>query len=122
MAYDALLLLAVLFVATFVFLALFGSAVHPPRRYLLQLWLLLVAGCYFIWFWTHGGQTLAMKTWRLRLVAEDGRAVDWRAALLRFLVAVPSIGLGVGMVWALIDREGKFLHDRLAHTRLMRVK
>ena len=121
MAYEALLLLAVLFVATYLFLALFGSAVQPPRRYGLQLWLLVVVGIYFTWFWTHGGQTLAMKTWRLRLVMDGGDAVGWRIALLRFICALPSIGLGFGIVWALIDREGKFWHDRLARTRLQRV-
>lgn len=122
MAYECLLLLALLFVATFIFLALFGSAVHFPERALLQLWLLTVAACYFIWFWTHGGQTLAMKTWHLRLVTEHGNAVTWRTALLRFLVTVPSVGLGIGIVWALLDGEGQFLHDRLAHTRLVCVE
>lgn len=121
MAYEALLLLAVLFVATCLFLALFGSAVQPPRRYGLQLWLLVVVGIYFIGFWTHGGQTLAMKTWRLRLVMNGGNAIDWRTALLRFIYCLPSIGLGFGIVWALIDKEGKFWHDRMAHTRLQHI-
>jgi uncharacterized RDD family membrane protein YckC len=119
MAYEGLLLLALLFVATFVFLAVFGSAIQPPKRYLLQCWLLIVAGCYFVWFWTHGGQTLAMKTWRLRLVTEDGNVVAIRTAILRFFAAVPSVGLGVGVIWAMLDGEGRFLHDRLAHTRLI---
>jgi uncharacterized RDD family membrane protein YckC len=118
-AYDGLLLLALLFVAAFVFLSLFGSAVAPPRRYFFQLYLLLVIAVYFVWFWTHGGQTLAMKTWRIRLQMVGGGRVPWSVALFRFLLAFAGIAcFGVGWWWALFDREGCFLHDRLAGTRL----
>ena len=121
MAYDLLLLLAVLFFATFLFLILFGTALQPPRHHLLQLWLTIVAGWYFIWSWTHGGQTLAMKTWKLRLVVADGSPLAWQVALLRFLLAVPSVLTGVGIAWAFFDREGCFWHDRIAKTRLILV-
>lgn len=119
MGYDTLLLLAVLFVATFVFLMLVGSAVHPPRQYLLQIWLLGVAGVYFAWFWAHGGQTLAMKTWKIRVIDQYGNTPGWQPVVTRYLLSVPSVLTGVGIVWALVDREGQFLHDRLAKTRLV---
>ena len=85
------------------------------------LWahLFLVLCVYFTWFWTHGGQTLAMKTWRIRLVAADGGAVSPGQAILRFVLCWPSLLLaGVGLLWALVDRDRQFLHDRLAGTRL----
>ncbi len=122
MAYELLLLLAVLLFATFLFLALFGNALQPPRHYFLQLWLVIAAGWYFIWCWTHGGQTLAMKTWKLRLVTADGHPIGWRAALLRFLAAIPSVATGFGIVWAVFDQEGCFWHDRIAKTRLVLVE
>jgi len=75
---------------------------------------------YFTWYWSNGGQTLAMKTWRIRLVTRDGFVVRPGQAFLRFLLCWPSIMLfGVGLVWAVFDRERLFLHDRLAGTQLL---
>ena len=65
--YDLLLIVALVLVATFPFLAIFGDSTHGWRRHLLQAWVLLVAGGYFVGFWTRGGQTLPMKTWRIRV-------------------------------------------------------
>lgn len=122
-AYDLLLLLAVLFVAAFLFLALFGSAVEPPRRYFFQGYLLAVSGVYFGWFWLHGGQTLAMQTWRLRLVAVDGNGLTMRQAVIRCaLAACGLVFFGAGWWWAIFDRDGCLLHDRLAGTRVVRVQ
>lgn len=118
--YDALLLLAVLFVAAFVFLFIFGSAEAPPRRLLFQLYLLAVCATYFLWFWTHGGQTLAMRTWHLRLVDIGGGKVGIGQAALRFVLAGLGLALlGAGWWWALFDRDRCFLHDRFAGTRLV---
>ena len=118
--YDLLLLAALVLVATFPFLAVFGDATSGWRRHVLQLWVLAVAGGYFTWFWTHGGQTLPMKTWRLRLVRGDGAAVSIPRAVHRYLLAALGFfALGLGFLWALLDREGQFLHDRLAGTALV---
>ena len=118
--YDLLLLAALVLVATFPFLAVFGDATSGWRRHVLQGWVLAVAGAYFTWFWTHGGQTLPMKTWRLRLVRGDGAAVSVPRAIHRFLLAALGFfALGLGFLWALFDREGQFLHDRLAGTALV---
>ncbi|MNC85492.1 RDD family protein [compost metagenome] len=62
-----------------------------------------------------------MKTWRLRLVTRSGEPLEWRHALKRFLIALPgTLLLGAGFLWALVDREGLFLHDRLAGTKIVR--
>ncbi len=122
-AYDGLLLLAVLFVAAFIFIFILGNAVRPPLRYLFQAYLLAISALYFIWFWTHGGQTLAMRTWRIRLLTVDGREVDAKAATLRFALALANLALlGVGWWWAWFDRDRCFLHDRLAGTRIVGAK
>ena len=86
--YDLLMLAALLLVATFPFLAIFGDSTAGWRRHALQLWVLAVACGYFTWFWTHGGQTLPMKTWKLRLVRSDGNSVSLWRALHRYLLAV----------------------------------
>jgi len=118
--YELLILAAIVLVATFPFLAIVGDATLGWKRHLLQAWVLGVSGAYLIWFWTRGGQTLAMKTWRIRLVREDGGPVTAPRALHRYLLAIlGTAALGIGFLWALFDRDRQFLHDRLAGTALV---
>jgi len=121
LVYEALLLAAVLWCATLPVAAFQSSLSLAPHRAVYQLYLVSVAGVYFIWQWTRGGQTLAMRTWHLRLVARDGGAITLSQAAVRYVTAL--IGLlfvGAGFLWALFDRQGVFLHDRLAGTRIVR--
>jgi len=116
-----LLVAALLLVATFLFLAVFGESSHGLRRNALQFYLLAVMAAYFISCWTLGGQTLAMKTWRIRLAMADGSRPGFPVALKRYLLALLSLALaGAGFLWALVDRDQQFLHDRLCGTRLVR--
>ena len=120
--YDLLMLAALVMVATFPFLAVFGDSTHGWRRHVLQLWVVAVCGAYFVWFWTRGGQTLPMKTWRIRVVRFDGAPLGLGRALHRYLLAVLGfLALGLGFLWALVDRDRQFLHDRLAGTALVDV-
>lgn len=120
LVYEALLLLAVLVVASFPVAPLVQALPTPWGRHLQQVYLLAVAGGYLVWFWTHGGQTLAMKTWRIRLVHASGGLVNTRQAWLRYGLALLGLAAGgLGLWWALWDRERQFLHDRLAGTRLV---
>ena len=141
--YDALLVIAVLFIA-----ALPLPLVEEPvralwwARTLEQLYLLTAWFLFFGWFWTHGGQTVGMKAWRMELMRLNGDKPSWRDALLRFVVSsgcfcllLTLFGLGVlsgkialvlaGMIfgfsflWILIDRKGYAWHDRLSRTRLV---
>ena len=122
MIYESLLLVAVLFIASFIFHLVFrdpDSVFFKPAH---QLYLLLVMGAYFTWFWTHGGQTLAMQTWKLRLTTTAGEGINLKQAIARYLFAVVGIALfGCGIFWALFDRDRQFLHDRLAGTRIVNV-
>ena len=119
--YEALLLAAVLWCATLPVAALQSSLSLAPHRAVYQLYLVCVAGVYFTWQWARGGQTLAMRTWHLRLVAPDGGAITFTQAVLRYVIAlIGLLLLGAGFLWALFDRERVFLHDRLAGTRIVR--
>ena len=120
MVYELLLLVALLLVASLIYIQ-FRNPQAPGGMIFFQIYLLSMMAAYFFWFWTHGGRTLAMKTWRLRLVDKDGGPVSTSQALFRFVVALLGIGcFGIGILWALFDAEHQFLHDRLAGTRLIR--
>ena len=123
MIYESLLVTAVLFVASFVFLLAFRDTGSPFFKPAFQLYLLVVAGAYFSWFWTHGGQTLAMQTWKMRVIQADSMdaGISLRQAVMRYLFALIGIALlGCGILWALFDRDRQFLHDRLARTRIVK--
>jgi len=94
----------------------------PLLHALFQLWLLVVLAAYFAYCWRRGGQTLAMKTWRIRVARQDGSALSPREALARFALAVCSLSLfGAGFWWGFVDRDRQFLHDRLIGSRLYRI-
>jgi uncharacterized RDD family membrane protein YckC len=116
LVYEALLLTAVLFVASFPFVALLQRLPATWSRPVTQFYLLLVAGIYFTWFWRHG-QTLAMKTWRIRLESTAGGPPSGLQAVKRYLLACLLFPLT--WFWALFDRDRQFLHDRLAGTALV---
>jgi uncharacterized RDD family membrane protein YckC len=120
LCYEALTFAAVLLAGGFLLTLLAVSAGAVLARPVLQVILLLLAGTYFAWQWRRGGQTLAMKAWRIRLVTASGAELTWRHAILRFALAVPGVLLcGSGFLWVLIDRDRQFLHDRLAGTRIV---
>jgi uncharacterized RDD family membrane protein YckC len=121
LAYESLVMLALLLVGSLLFLLASPNAAATAMRPLFQAYLLAVMALYCTWFWTHGGQTPPMRAWKLRLVRRDGAALTWRDAGLRLLLALPSVALaGAGLLWALVDRDRQFLHDRLAGTRIVR--
>jgi uncharacterized RDD family membrane protein YckC len=144
MLYEGLLLFAVAFVGTWLFFfASGGREVAGWVRIALQAYLAALYAAYFLWCWLRGGRTLAMKTWRIRLVAPGFAKLPPGRALLRLayagVLAVSFLAIlgaalefrnpwlalaafsvaGIGPGWALVDRDGQFLHDRLAGTRLV---
>jgi uncharacterized RDD family membrane protein YckC len=114
MVYEAFLIFAVAFFAAWIFFFASGArdATSGVLRRELQLFIVVVLAAYFLWCWLRGGQTLAMRAWRIRLVD-----VTPRKALVRFLLAAALLPLSI--LWALADRDRQFLHDRLAGTRLI---
>jgi len=122
MIYESLLVTAVVFVASFIIIPVVGEMHAPWQRHLFQAYILGVLFAYFSAFWLRSGQTLAMKTWRIRLVNADGGPLTFKQAVLRFFLALLGLLLaGAGFWWALFDRDRQFLHDRIAGTRLIRV-
>jgi uncharacterized RDD family membrane protein YckC len=121
LVYEGILLFAVLFVSSYLFLSLAREAQSGLPRVIFQIYLLSVSGAYFVFCWARTGQTLPMKTWRMRIITEEGGPLSARRAFKRYLLAIPGILSGISLLWAPFDRERQFLHDRLAGTRIVRV-
>jgi uncharacterized RDD family membrane protein YckC len=118
--YELLLLLALWMLCTWIFLSSFGDATSGFSRHFLQLFLWLATGFYFVWCWTKTGQTLASKTWKIRLVNQQVSNLNLKQAIIRYALASASIlGCGLGFIWALVDKDRLFLHDRLLKTRFI---
>lgn len=119
--YDLLPLLAIWFFTAVACLALTGGALDY-HAWWYRIALLATTAAYFVASWTRGGQTIGMRAWRVRVVRNDGAPVDAQRALLRFVLALISLGAaGLGFVWALFDADKRAWHDRAAGTRLVRV-
>lgn len=124
MFYDALVVLALWFVCALpVVLILGGPPQSAPTRGLFQVWLLVVTFGFFGYFWVHGGQTVGMRAWRIRIVAAGGAAITWRHAAIRFAVAALSGGaVGLGYLWIYLDPQRRSWHDRASGTCLVLVE
>jgi uncharacterized RDD family membrane protein YckC len=121
LVYDTFLLAAVWMAAGGLWVATRGDAV-PAGDWGFRAYLLAVTFAFLGGFWVHAGRTLGMQAWRLRLIADNGGAVGWQAAGIRFAAAGLSWALlGGGFLWALIDREGRTLHDHCSGTRIVRL-
>lgn len=122
MLYDALLLLAILFAATLIILPLRGGEAFRANDPLFSAYLFGVAFLFFGWFWTHGGQTLGMRAWKIRLLSADGDSVSWRQAVVRYLTAWISGGcLGLGFLWIALNPHKRGWHDLASRTRIVRL-
>jgi uncharacterized RDD family membrane protein YckC len=118
MFYEAALLSALWVTAGFLFLAMHKDATAGLWRIMFQAYLLVVTGVYFVAFW-RWGQTLPMKTWHIHLVDAHGRPPKVPLAILRYMIALLGLCFfGVGLLWAFLDRDRQFLHDRLLGLRL----
>ena len=119
--YDSFLLLTALFVAAFLIVIPTGIKPEDPYFFLFQMYIFLIAFLFFAWFWTRDGQTLGMRTWKIKLVMENGTAITWRSSLLRFVIAMISwFVFGLGFLWSLWDNQHRTWHDIASKTRLIR--
>ena len=139
--YEGMLLFAVVFIADYLFSALSQTRHALENRLPQQIFLFLVLGIYFVWFWSRG-QTLAMKTWNIRIVDRQGQNLSQKQAFVRYVLSwlwfVPpwaltwTLGLDASSVlwlslvwiafWILLARlhlDRQFLHDVIARTRLV---
>ena len=119
--YDLLLLAALAVCFTLLVLAVRLGAAVPPGTWWFPSSLLAIAMAFFCWFWAHGGQTVGMRAWRIRVVREDGSALTLRRAAARFAAALVAIlPAGLGIWWAVLDASKRAWHDRWTNTCVVR--
>lgn len=139
--YESMLMFGVVFISGYLYSTLSQTRNALDNRHGLQLFLFIIFGIYFVWFW-HKGQTLAMKTWHIRVVDAMGQPLSQCRALVRYacswlwflppLAATMPFHLPVAevlvllagwiAVWALASRlhpQKQFWHDALAGTCLI---
>ncbi len=124
MIYDALLVIALVFVVYAVALGVLvqvsGGQQEVVDPYLGRALIVFSVYGFFCAFWLKSGQTLGMQAWRIKLVTTDGGRVGPGAALLRCVGATLSAAcLGLGYLWKLVDRNGRYWHDYISGTRLV---
>ncbi len=121
MLYDGLLILALWMVLGGIGVAINrGEAVEGP---LFKSVLFIASYLFFAYFWTRSGQTLGMIAWNLRVETVAGGRISWIQALIRFMVAIPSVLLlGAGYWWILLSDERLSWNDRMSDTRVVQLE
>ena len=130
MFYDWVLLVAVILVAVTVFTMttdlIFGKNTSndilqvPLAKLFYQLYLGTISGLFYAWFWTHGGQTLGMKVWKLKIVDSTHNSISLKQALIRlFYIVLSCIPFGLGFFWMLFNKQKLTLYDSLSKTQLV---
>ena len=129
--YDVLLVVAVVFFAALIAAPLtsmvglldmenVGQA-HPLAKLVYQLYLLGVIYIYYAWPWSHGGQTLGLRTWQAKLISTDDNPLTYKRLLIRFLMSwVSALCFGLGFLWSLFDEQKRTWHDRVSATALVK--
>ena len=120
LTYDLFLLLAVLFLATALLLPFTtGEAISPQQLLTYRIYLAVISFSFYGWFWTHGGQTLGLRAWHIKVLTNDQKPISWIQAFFRFATAIVSWGFfGLGLLSILIDKKGRSWHDHLSKTAL----
>jgi len=143
LVYDSLLMFAVLIIASALTLPFTGGKGTEHYHPLLTIYFLGIIFLFNGWFWTHGGQTLGMRAWRIQILQRNGEAICWKLAFIRFLLSLPfwafvlvtliagsnKIDLGINLeavpgwvlysivvVWLLVDQQPDNWRDRLGKT------
>jgi len=118
--YDAFLLAALWMVVAMAETLVRSVAQLPYNVHAFRGVLFAVTFLFFGWFWTHGGQTLGMRAWRLQLRRTDGRPLDWLTAAQRYAFAwVAWLPLAAGVLWSAVDARRRGWHDLWSGTEVV---
>lgn len=107
--YEGVLLFGVVMISAYLFSSLTQQRHALQARHELQFFMFVVLGIYFVWFWSHGGQTLAMKTWHIRVRRTGGGALTQARAFARFALSWVWFVPPLALLWALRPVSGSMV-------------
>lgn len=130
MFYDALLALSFVLVFGFfsmvVVQSIFGIENVEAGSILAKsffIYVVFLCFVFYAWFWTHGGQTLGMRAWKIKLVQNSGASISWLQAFFRFCYALISwLPCGIGYLWMLIDKNKRTWHDKASQSHIIDIR
>ena len=112
--YDVWLLAAIFMGASALTLPFTGGEPVKPGNPFMTTYILFIWYGFYAWFWTHGGQTLGMRSWKIKLVNDTGEALTLWHALLRFLSGIPTwLFIGIGS-YLLIAEQPNLTHPLIS--------
>ena len=117
--YDCFLIGAIWFGITGIAVLLNGGEAMPvwANQFILLPILILSSFVFYFWFWTHGGQTLGMRAWRLRILNEEEQTPNLKQCTLRFFLAFFTFG--IGFLYTPFNSSKKSIHDSLSKTQIV---
>lgn len=119
--YDSLLITGMLFPITLILIWIRGGTAFSPGDRLFEGIIALTSWAFHVWFWTHGGQTLGMKAWGIKIEDTSGRSVNAATASKHFLLGVLlCLPFGLGWWWSILDPHHRSLQEILSGTRIVR--
>ena len=119
--YDSLLVLAILIIMSLPFFS-FNLEENLSLKIIVQIYYYLITQYFFVWFWVNNEGTLGMKTWKIKIVSEDGNKISYIEAIIRFNAAIFSfIFFGLGFLMCFLRKDKKCLHDFISKTVLIKL-
>ena len=113
--YDSLLLIALFFVVTSIAIAFNEGLAIENHAFKLVLY--GVGFLFFSWFWRHGGQTLGMQAWRIKVISESNNPLTYKQCAIRYLTG--TVLFGITLVFAAFSPSKQGLHDTLSKTKII---
>jgi uncharacterized RDD family membrane protein YckC len=119
--YDALLVLAILIVMSIPFFS-FNVEENNLLKITMQVYFYFIIQYFFVWFWVNNEGTLGMKTWKIKIVCNNGEKISYKKAIIRFNIAIISIlFFGLGFLISFYRKDKKCLHDIISKTSLSKL-
>jgi uncharacterized RDD family membrane protein YckC len=121
MLYDSVLIVALLIVMSLPLIS-FNIQENIILKTTVQVYSYLIIQYFFVWFWVNSSGTLGMKSWKIKIVDNNGNKITYRKAILRFNIAIISILIfGIGFILSIFRKDRKCLHDIISKTILIKI-
>ena len=120
--YDSILLAAVFIFTSLPIIIPFKITIEHTFYPLYIIYIYFIAFIFFAWNWTHGGQTLGLKTWKIKLIADSGKNVTWKQSFLRYIGSLICwLSCGIGFLWCYTNKDRLAWNDIISKTRLTKI-